>query len=370
MEDLSLLAELREEEERKMNEDIAQMEERENEKFKRLRGIEESRLLKQVEKIQSELESIDMVEQDDTVRYSEEDAKLGNFFYRLTALESLNAQYAASVEGLTATNKYLSDELSTQEAAYQKELKRLEDIKLQLNKVQVDADAQCGELNDTMSKYQSMIELFNSGLINCIDIKSKLTGARVTGELEALNEEKAELVKTLREKTDELKALQIRAKAKETSSLVGDSRRKTEMEMAMSPMKWTSQRASMISKIRKLKQNIEELNNRNRSTMSSSARVAEKNGKAGFNEREVKRSIQAEMNAMKQTSSQFQNEVYLSEIEYKKELERELQSINNTYDTISSYKTSVREIVGQIPSGEEELDLLRKELADLKSSMR
>ncbi|EAY00493.1 hypothetical protein TVAG_317780 [Trichomonas vaginalis G3] len=300
------------------------------------------------------------------------------FFDQLKILEAETEYIDATLE---ARRKNIND-LKSHLSASNSQLKRLE--------------TQISELNDTLEKTQktehereSAIKILKQKIFDaddeynrtqdiCENLKVEIQNQademkEISPEaMELLVLQKDTLIEEVRKGQEEVNKLEARSKQNQSKYAAQDNFQQKKLDKEASPLVWMSERNSLLIKIKKAQQELAQLNQRDRSANKTREKTSQLAEESQYSEDDVKKALYLELQEIMNQQDTFMEDAIETETNYREELKNQIKEIDQTADSINSFKDGALDLMKQhntIASGKDRLELLRQELHDLKSKL-
>jgi chromosome segregation ATPase len=364
-------------------------EERANEKFldaKILNASEQLRLLESQEgRLNSELSTLaqkntaikaTLCDAPDTVGLAPPlSMRTGTFFQQLRNLEAQIETRENEKSGLRAVIHSLQAEIGSFAARNRRLLQTLTQLREQNSALLAQESSRQREVESLQRKLQSLVEErdFLQGV--CEETKAKIL-ARVTEmretspeEISRLVAERSGLESLLREETKKLERLQNDERGSSSRLAAQNARRKKDMERTMSANEWVSERAALLAKVKKARQELGLLGSRERGAAKATQDVQNKMEGLSYDQEEVKAAIVAETISTPLAPSKFLADALATEKRYEQKLRRQVDELASLEKTVAQFKAEHAEVVAcdeEIAAKGRRIALLTEELRELR----
>ncbi|OHS98858.1 hypothetical protein TRFO_34808 [Tritrichomonas foetus] len=302
----------------------------------------------------------------------------GSFFDQLRNLEAIQEQYKGQIQGLKAVNYSLTSEINKTANQIRLISANVSDLSEQSATVEADRQHRNGDLIQARNRLTELDEYLEQVTRECIDIKETIK--RKASELKSVSVEsvstlvaqKQILDTELKAKKEKLTQLKNNERDYTMKSSADSKIRQKNQENKLSANVWMSQRLSLVSKVKRAKDELELLNSRQRGVTKSNSRVENIKGVQKWNDDDAKYAIACEIAELQKEPPKFLGNVLNTELTFKKEMEAALADIERTNAQISEFKQTTMELMHEqelTASKAEKLFLLKKELAELRSKI-
>lgn len=348
----------------------------------RLRELE-----KQEEGLQAELDALEitMTEVDEeNQRLSDEyvppdlnDDNTGSFFDQLRTIESIEEHCNGKITGLKTVNNRLRTEIGTTQAKLKRYEAQLKDLETQFETIDADRRQRAGDIEQQIPKLQKLEEERRLLITACEDtratIKKKAQNQSYTKEYaEDLLKQKKVLELEVRKKRTEIQALKNQERDANMREKARTKLRQRNATQTQSSMNWMSQRTSLIAKVKKAREELEQLNSRERSASRSMSRTAQIREESNCGDQEAKHALASEINELRSESSPFIATTIQTEMKVKEELEQKLKDFEKTSAEILEFQKTTMELleIQKVNAyNEPRINILKKELDELRACL-
>lgn len=300
------------------------------------------------------------------------------FFEQMKVVESEEEHLKGQLEGLRSVKNRLSMEYNTVDAKVKRLNSQLNELKNQQSAIETDWHHNQGTLAQNRAKLAELDSEHEQLTTECQDIKKaikkkaeKLRGVSVDS-ISTLITQKAVLEKELRERKDEIKKLQNQEKDLRIKLSASSKNCKKETEDVASPMKWMSQRTSLMSKVSKARQELSLLNNRQRGATRSASRAQQIKEENIISDDDIKLALACEIAEVKKAPPKFMGLAKSTEETFAEEMKEQLAELERISKQILAHKQSDMEMWQDqeyLASRNERINLLKKELAELRNQI-
>ena len=302
----------------------------------------------------------------------------GNFFDQLRNLEAIQEQFKGQIQGLKAVNYNLNSEISKTESQIRILDQQVNELKDQYATAEADRSHRNSDLYQARNKLSELDEQLEQITKDCIDIKETIK--RKANELKdfsiesvsTLVTQKQALEDELRKRREDLTALKSRERDFLIREQVGLKSRQKDAADKTSANVWMSQRLSLVAKIQKAREEFDLLSQRQRGVTRSSTRNDSIKDNMKWTNEDAKYAIACEIAELQKEPPKFLRNALSTELNFKKEMESQLESIERTTEQIQQFKLTTMELMHEqeiTASKAEKLGLLKKELAELRGKI-
>lgn len=302
----------------------------------------------------------------------------GNFFDQLRNLEAIQEQFKGQIQGLKAVNYNLNSEISKTESQIRIILQQVDDLKEQYATAEADRSHRNSDLYQARNKLSELDEQLEQVTKDCIDIKETIK--RKANELKDFSVEsvsdlvtqKQALEDELKRRREDLTNLKNRQRDFLIKEQVDLKSRQKDADDKMSANVWMSQRLSLVSKVKKAREELDLLSSRQRGVSRSSTRNDSIKDNMKWTNEDAKYAIACEIAELQKEPPKFLRNALSTELNFKKEMENQLESIERTTEQIQQFKQTTMELMHEqeiTASKTEKLGLLKKELAELRGKI-
>ncbi|KAK8891762.1 hypothetical protein M9Y10_028982 [Tritrichomonas musculus] len=302
----------------------------------------------------------------------------GSFFDQLRNLEAIQEQYKGHIQGLKAVNYNLNSEISKTESQIRIISQQVNELNEQLATAEADRLHRNSDLYQARNKLSELDENLEQVTKDCIDIKETIK--RKANELKdfsiesvsSLVTQKQALEEELRKRREQLTILKNRERDLTIKEQAVVKKRAKESENKMSASVWMSQRLSLVSKVKKAREELDLLTSRQRGVSRSSIRNDSIKDNMKWTNEDAKMAIACEIAELQKEPPKFLQNALSTELNFKKEMESQLEDIEETTKQIQQFKVTTMELMHEqeiTASKAEKLGLLKKELAELRGKI-
>lgn len=299
----------------------------------------------------------------------------GSFFQQLRQVEAQEERLQASYEAIRSTVHKLRDEIKSHEAKSTRLLVKRDNLREQATdytKRRAAKKAELKQLNDRLfEKDEELLFLTDT----CEEIKTKIKEESAdlqefTPEYSAKLQYQYQLLRnTIQERTEYLEKIRNQEAARNSQLAAKQNFRKKDIEKAASPMKWMGQRAALIAKVKKMKQELALIENRERSATKSASRNQQQREEINWNETEIKQAIIAEIKSFKTGPTPFMVDTLNTEKACTQILQNKLKDIEKAHESIVNHKTNTTTLLTkqeELATKGDRIELLKDELQQLR----
>ena len=184
--------------------------------------------------------------------------------------------------------------------------------------------------------------------------------------------QKDALVDVVRKAKAEKTELETKLKQEESNYSAKENIATKKLVKEASPLVWMAERNTLMIKIRKAREELQQLEIRSRSAEKSKQRTDSKKEEINLNEEAVKKALFLEKNAVESTDTSFIDNAIETEEAYQKELQQKLAEIDQTRAQIDGFKTNMMDLMHQqdeIAASADRIELLKQELNEIRSKL-
>lgn len=266
------------------------------------------------------------------------------FFEQMKIIETEKEYYTAEIACLKRSIASIMSESSIAIAKNMRIVKQIEELKDELSsaistfhqKKQAKA-----KVEEEILKKKKEVELLTD---ICANIKTDIV--KINDQLNEYShrdfQTKAQQRDILRErvisKTDELSKAKDRLRAVQANLLAMDKLETQKLQKQMSPIKWFSERASLLARVKRARDELMLYNSLNKSTDKSIERSAMLREGFTYTKDDVKRALILERDDLLQRETNFIDEIIQTEENIKVQLEAELNEIQTSMEQIEEFR--------------------------------
>ena len=340
-----------------------------------------SRLSKRNEELDAEMKEVE-AEND---RLSEEfmeppmkDDMRGSFFDQLRNIEAIQEHLRGQIQGLKVVKHSLLSETNKTQNLVKISRAKIDELEQQLSNAEDEARTRAGNLQaarNKLSELDNELELLTDQCATIKEtIKNKSQELRNVSQesIATLISQKKALEEELKIKKQERKKLKRSAKDYEIKSQAENKIRSKKQAIQSSPNVWMSQRLSLVSKVKKARDELDLLENRQRGVLKSNSRNDTIREVNNWNDETAKYCIACEIAELQKEPPKFLMNSLNTELAFKKEMEAQLADIEKTTAHIGEFKVNTMQLMHEqeiIAGQAERLALLKKELSELRSKI-
>jgi chromosome segregation ATPase len=274
--------------------------------------------------------------------------------------------------------KSIDHEMGLSEARAHRFDQQLSALKGELTSAVSDRDARAGEVSQRRAELVRLDEELESNVRACQEIRTvarvhrnKVSRAREES-LAHLQELRAQCQAQLNDLRREIADRERAARDQRQALGVQSKRKVQEVERVQNPTNWLSERAVLVSKVKKATEELGMLEKRVRGATRASTRVANERVDLGFDSEDVKVAIVREIGELQNARDVFLAHTLESELAVQEELKKKLRDSERTQVEIAEFQKGVLELLGQQKANakmESRLRVLKSELADLRANI-
>jgi hypothetical protein len=183
--------------------------------------------------------------------------------------------------------------------------------------------------------------------------------------------QKAGIESELHEEKNKLEQLKQDQKAMRIQSSIQTTKINKELGDTMSAGRWFSKRSSLLARIRKTRQELENLKSREKSATRTRLNCQTKLETLAYNADDVKRAITAEISALPMEAPQFLRDSLWTEQRHEKTLKQQITEIETLEKTIATFKSENRRLANVeegIAAKNQRIALLMDELKEIRAA--
>ncbi|KAH0785026.1 hypothetical protein GPJ56_010972 [Histomonas meleagridis] len=329
---------------------------------------EERNLGKQLMEIETQLEEVKAENDrlDSECQEPNEEVDINtSFFEQLRQIESLQEHFQAQIKGLKVVNQRVKNEINSKSSKLRRAiLERNENLK-QMTSITNDKESRAGDLSAKRAELFRLDEQLDTITQECESIKKSIKEQTESFKIispdsnQLLLNQKRDLEKQLQSKNEKIKQLLMEEKALKVRFATQQKSTEKESAAFRSPNYWINDRLNLLTKIKKTKEEINQMKVRQRSVVKGSQ-------KDGWNEEDAKYAIQCEIQSLNYEKFQFLENTLAVEIGYRKQMEEELNEIEDALTKVQEFKSETEKYREGSTGEEEEIELLKKELEELR----
>lgn len=342
---------------------------------------QEFRLHEQYEKIQQKLEVENKKNESIMEDFKKNDTDLGisigegSFFIQLRHVEAEIERWENSKECLESATHSLSANVSNASAQRSRLMKKIEELREQLQNAKANEIAKQGELksiNDKLLLKTTELDDLKQNIEETkkkIEIRAQEVKALTPEELALLLAQKDFLQKEVSEKKKYLDSLKIEENNTNTKFHNRKARLQKQTENSFLTSNWLNDRINLIAKIKNLRKEMKNLQTRERGNARSIERNLQQIESLNFNNEEIKLALIAEKSLYCFEKSQFMLDALKVEKSYKLKLQKRYQQLDKTQTTIDEFKRTTESIIqlsDESASDETRKNLLLQELYEIR----
>lgn len=302
----------------------------------------------------------------------------GNFFDQLRNLEAMLEEYRGQIQGLKAVNYNLTSEINKTESQIRQFTTQLAELEDKGATAEAERSHRLADLTQARAQLTQLDEELEQVTKDCIDIKeiikSKANELRsVSAEsISQLLTQKRFLESELRTQTEKLQALRNEERDSTIREQAYHKLRQNDQANKLSASVWMSQRISLVARVKKAREELDLLQNRQRNVFRSSSRNDTIKDTNKISDRDIKYALACEIAELQKEPPKFLRNVLETEQNFQKEMESQLEDLDRTTNQINEFKISTMELMHEqeiTASKSEEIALLKKELAELRGKL-
>jgi len=334
-------------------------------------------LFSELESLKSQIEKLDKDNRDFSVEFKgslhSDNANLG-FFDQLKILESKEEHVSAQIAAIRQNNQEMTNEISSLSAKQRKLIMQLEDTKNEIGSKQTlrqERISYRNQIYESIMQKESTIEeteMACNNLLNEITQKSDELQHINNESFSVLLEQKNGLVDQVRIKSEQLQSLMNTEKQLQSKTESLDTQRKKQISKKVSPMEWMNERQSYQIKIKKAREELNQLNDREKSLSKSLNRSSSLKASVNWNDDDIKKALVLEEKSVSSLSLKFLESTILTEKHYQDDILNEIKRIDDTIATIQGFKESVVDQYYECDRNNRLNDVLKVELNEIKAS--
>lgn len=343
----------------------------------------QEKLCKQHQELNQEIDDLEITNQkyldsSSKVPHYREEHKNLEFFDQMKILEAETEYIDATLEARKKNIAVLKSNLASNQALLKRLQDQIHEQTTALEHTQKEEDERQSTIKMLKQKICEADDSYSHSSEACESLKEEIKNQAeemktISPEaMEMLVLQKDTLVDVVRKAKEEKRKLKQQRKHVETKCLVQDNMQQKRLDKEASPLVWMSERNSLLIKIKKAQQELTTLNQRDRSANKAKDKNAQKIEDFPITEEDVRKALLLELRELEAKEDLFLEEAIETEKNYREELKKQIAEIEATSESINSFKDNALLLMKQqntIVSGTERLDLLRKELQELKSKL-
>lgn len=343
----------------------------------------QEKLCKQHQELNQEIDDLEITNQkyldsSSKVPHYREEHKNLEFFDQMKILEAETEYIDATLEARKKNIAVLKSNLASNQALLKRLQDQIHEQTTALEQTQKEEDERQSTIKMLKQKICEADDSYSHSSEACESLKEEIKNQAeemktISPEaMEMLVLQKDTLVDVVRKAKEEKRKLKQQRKHVETKCLVQDNMQQKRLDKEASPLVWMSERNSLLIKIKKAQQELTTLNQRDRSANKAKDKNAQKIEDFPITEEDVRKALLLELRELEAKEDLFLEEAIETEKNYREELKKQIAEIEATSESINSFKDNALLLMKQqntIVSGTERLDLLRKELQELKSKL-
>jgi chromosome segregation ATPase len=304
--------------------------------------------------------------------------RAGTFFQQLRHLEAQLETRENEKSGLRAVLHSLQAEIGSFAARNRRLLQTLTQLREQNSGLLAQESARQRDVAALQTKLNSLTDErdFLQGV--CESTKAKIV-ARVTEMRETSPEaigrlvaERSGLETLLRDEAKRLERLQNDERASSSRIAAQNARRKKDMERTMSASEWVSERAALLGKVKKARQELALLGSRERGAAKATQDVQSRFEGIAYEQEEAKAAIAAETTSIQLAPGRFLADALATEKRYESRLRRQIEELEGIEKTVAQFKVEHAEGVAcdeEIAAKGRRIALLTEELRELRAKI-
>jgi chromosome segregation ATPase len=307
-----------------------------------------------------------------------DDSRTGSFFHQLRTVDASIERLTHEKSGVTAVVHSLKSEVASFAAKNRRHTHRITELRAQQatgaqqeRSKQSDVSEKNLELH-ALTRERALLQNF------CEETKAAIL-ATVTDMQECSPDYIAKLVAlkssleaSLQEEKRKAEKLQKDARSRSLKSFADTTRRTKDLVRNMNPMEWQSERAGLLSRVKKARQELELLGSRERGQLKAAHNVHSKCDRMLWEPDEVKIAIALEINSFPSTPPQFLLDSMHTEQQYEKRLKRQLDEVNALEKSVGQFKRQYSELTAIDEENIEKakrIQLLTEELHEMRGRL-
>ena len=297
--------------------------------------------------------------------------KNGTFFQQLRALDSVEERLTNQISGLQIIKRNLSDDIKAGSARLQTFQKQHESLISEIEDLNAKNLHYSTELLRLESKSIELSEQRMTLYENAENTKAKINNASQYSQSESsinsvdLRNLHASLVKELSNLQEELIQSQKKEKSILTASQAQEALLNKKVAIESSPSKWISQRTSLVSKIRKARQELALLETRERSSNRINSIAS-----SSISDEDARIAIFLELQDMKKKNNNFLKYSIETENNYAQQLMQKIEEIDKITSELSSFKEETDKLLKEQEEQADRQNYLSLLKADLEEIRR
>ena len=298
------------------------------------------------------------------------------FFDQLKILEAEAEHYNSQIKAHNTNITELTSEITNAATRQKRLLQQIEELKDSLNTASDTANKRAGTITQLWKSIDQEDDEIYRMQQTCAQIKKDIQAqAESMKEIspEAMQQlvlQKDALVKEVRKAETQKKKLEIRKAQKSSKHLAQENNSQKGFNKESSPLMWMAERNALLIKIKKAREELQQLATRSKSATKSKQRTEMKKEQLNFSEEDVKKAIFLELQEVENADDSFVDDAIATEEHYQQELNQRMTEIEQTTTQIFSFKDNMMELMKQqdeIAESNDRLELLREELKELRS---
>jgi chromosome segregation ATPase len=300
----------------------------------------------------------------------------GAFFDQLRAIEADQDRAQGELTGLKGVKRKLEAELSLYDAKVRRLFVQLESLRSDFSAAESDRLKRVGDLTQRKSVLATLDSELALLVRTCEGLRTSAQDKAT--ELRGTSEESIGLLVATRKGYEEallkrrarIQQLQKERRDQASVQAVDTKLRRKGSSLSQSTANWMTERASLVSKVKKVREELAMFDSRSRSATRSSTRTASRKEQAGYSEDEAKIAIVREIAEVKADHSMFLAHTHESELTVQAELTAKLTELERTQIEIEEFQKGAMNLLNQQrinAAQESKLRALRRELLDLRA---
>lgn len=342
-----------------------------------LRSLEakKAKLTEELASLQQTLEAAKRINEEEQSKPQYTREIKGNFFQQLRQIEAEIEDQENMCDGERAVISNLKGEIGVISAKNRKLRKQRDALTDQIRTMDKAAQAKQTELARKNAELQKLDNERDTLFDFCESMKNdtKQLSAEcreITPEIvQELMQQKLVLENEIRNKKEELETARNAEKSANSHYTAKQRIKQKELDSKLSPMNWMSERAALVAKVKKARQEIAALEVRERGAVNAENYMRTTREELNGTPEEIKKALIAEMQALPNEVPEFLSDAILVEKRHEQKLRKQMRETEEASTRVSAgteqnqrHMTSNENAAGNGPR----IELLKAELQELR----